>query len=854
MANIDKDTLRFIDRLYKELYLSEDVLKHSSGNRTDKFKNLEEYFDMQENMHERAMLKKSRKDILKRLYHERYVIKPEDIPESHYEMQQQMALERGYGHITIDDSMKRELQKEVIDNQGKSLDTWLDYFLSEDSSSYPFWAKYWAFQGMLKLGKYNKEEEKFSTRTKTTTAPFIELNREALAISIDMLMKSLQKETIDDHDLELLVQTGSFSKIYAYVLNKVLSNNENIIKRNQGQWVKYEKGSNPKLLVDSLIGYNTGWCTAGETTAAYQLERGDFYVYYTLDENNEYKVPRIAIRMENYEIGEIRGIGPHQELEPKMESVVLEKIKDFPNNEKYFKKVADMRNLTRIYNKFLNKEELTFDELKFVYEIDSEIVGFGYQKDPRISEITSERDSEEDYALLFNCTPDEIAFEYNKITEKTKVYVSDIIKLEKGKKVPEILWVEDVYYNYDDIEKELIFPRVVKGNIYVDTSRKIDKIVLPEKTGGDIVFYDLEEVGEVVANGKICGDLIFHNLTKAKKIDLSGDIEGYITIRNLKEVEELKFPEVAKGDIKLDKLESLKGVTLPKIANDDLWLPNIDDDPKDIKLPEIVRGTLSLGVKKGEGLELPKFLGKHLLLNKIVSGKGLILPKELNGALTLYDLETGDGLVLSEVIKGDCVFHNLRTTKGITFPKKVLGNFSIGYDSASEVVEEKIIELPEEVGGNFAFNSLRKVGTLILPKKLGFNRDDGSTGSIDLENLYECDKIIYPESKINNIFMSSLEYIGGVEFPEEIEGTLYLISLLDARGVKFPRKLKNLCLNGLKSAEGVEFPEDILEDLELEGLETLEGFTQPKVGGVVVLPKELVEKNSNDERIKRDRF
>ena len=69
-----------------------------------------------------------------------------------------MALERGYGHVNITESQKQELQKEVIENQKRSLDTWLEYLLSEDAKVYPFWAKYWAFQGMLKLGNYNKEK------------------------------------------------------------------------------------------------------------------------------------------------------------------------------------------------------------------------------------------------------------------------------------------------------------------------------------------------------------------------------------------------------------------------------------------------------------------------------------------------------------------------------------------------------------------------------------------------------------------------------------------------------------------------------------------------------------------------
>ena len=68
-------------------------------------------------------------------------------------------------------------------------------------------------------------------------------------------------------------------------------------------------------LYNDLQGYNTGWCTAGSKNIARDqicgvssYDGGDFYVYYTKNKNGDYKIPRIAIRMENDCIGEIRGI------------------------------------------------------------------------------------------------------------------------------------------------------------------------------------------------------------------------------------------------------------------------------------------------------------------------------------------------------------------------------------------------------------------------------------------------------------------------------------------------------------------------------------------------------------------
>lgn len=58
-----------------------------------------------------------------------------------------MALGHGYGHIELSSDMKKELANILINDQKKSLDNWIDYFLSDDSNYIPTWAKFWAFQG-----------------------------------------------------------------------------------------------------------------------------------------------------------------------------------------------------------------------------------------------------------------------------------------------------------------------------------------------------------------------------------------------------------------------------------------------------------------------------------------------------------------------------------------------------------------------------------------------------------------------------------------------------------------------------------------------------------------------------------
>ena len=62
-----------------------------------------------------------------------------------------------------------------------------------------------------------------------------------------------------------------------------------------------------------------------------------------------------------------------------------------------------MKLLTKNDNKVKQGLELTVEELRFLYEIDSNIIGFGYGKDPRINEIINTRGKIRDLAFIFDC-------------------------------------------------------------------------------------------------------------------------------------------------------------------------------------------------------------------------------------------------------------------------------------------------------------------------------------------------------------------------------------------------------------------------------------------------------------------
>ena len=386
---------------------------------------LEEVFNSQSSKDERER----KINILKKKIFQLFVIKPENISENYFEFQRKILKQLGYGNVEITDTSKKEATKTIINDQKQSLSDWIDY-LGSDEAKYPTWFKYFVFRNIVKLSEYDKNKKEFKKRSKSTTGLFPHIDRSSLAYIYDVLSKyHIKNQKIEDKELENIVKSSNFAKLYGYFIEKksyILKEEKESIK---GKWVKYEQGSDFKPLYESLQIYDTGWCTAGKETSKTQLELGDFYVYYTWNDiQKDYINPRIAIRMQSGEIAEVRGINPGQELEPLLLNVAEKKMKTLPGAQEYKKKTSDMKKLTVIEEKVEKKEDLTLDELRFLYEIDSSIEGFGHKKDPRIEEIKSKRDKKQDYAVIFDVPAEQVALDLNEFNKNTRLFEGDLDK------------------------------------------------------------------------------------------------------------------------------------------------------------------------------------------------------------------------------------------------------------------------------------------------------------------------------------------------------------------------------------------------------------------------------------------
>ena len=360
-----------------------------------------------------------------------------------------------------------------------------------------------------------------------------------------------------------------------------------------GQWVKFPQGSDPKKLVEAIRGFGTEWCTEGESTAEKQLGQGDFYIYFSNNSEGRSVNPRIAIKMEWSQISEIRGIDKDQELDSYiLESGVLEeKLKEFgAESAKYHQRVEDMKRMTRIDKQVKAGEDLTQEDLWFLYEIDRRIEGFGLKKDPRIEEILSKRILRQDLACIFNCSENQIS-----LTKEEAL---------RG----------DIKYHHGRLDVNLLI--------------EVKDLVLPERIWGDLTLGRLTTASGLIFPKNIGGSLIMNNLTEIKDSVFPQNIQGSLRLNGLTRAKDLVLTENVGGDVTLDYLVSAKGLVFPKSIGGDLQLNSLKN-AKDLILPESIGRNLELnGLRSAKGLIIPDGVVKEALsLSNLRSTKGLNLPK-----------------------------------------------------------------------------------------------------------------------------------------------------------------------------------------------------------------------------------
>ena len=775
---MNKETIGWIDiifKMYKQSHPHGSEIVKDASSRTEVRERLLDYFNRLEEVHKRVAESKSKtgENMLKNFYYDLYVIKPENIPEAYFQNQVRIARERGMGNITLTEEDRKRYADAAIEDQKLTLDKWIDYFLyDEEGKSWEMWEKYWVFQGLQSLGKYDKETKKFAKRDDTTVYPFPPVEKECISATIH-LMEEYVKSKNGDEEIKSALGRGDFKQLYEYSIKQSMLKGEYQSKTTEGEWVKYEQGSDYHVLRDSLQGYYTGWCTAaGESFARDQLAGGDFYVYYSLDENEDAKVPRIAIRMDGKnKIGEIRGIADGQNMESEMMPILNKKLDEFPDKDNYLKSVHDMELLTLIDRKVSHNMELSVDEIRFLYEADRKIIGFGQREDPRINEIKQKRNKVKDYNLVFK---------YNKefngdldLRDLTSVEGLDLTGVNIG------------------------------GSLNLSGLTSTEGLKLPESIGGGLVLSGLTSAeGLDLTRVNIGGALDLSGLTSAEGLDLTlTNIWGTLYLSGLTCADGLELPKNINRSLDLSGLTCADGLELPKNINGFLNLSGLKN-AKGLDLSGVNIGdALYLdGLTSAEGLDLSGVnIGDTLNLSRLTSTEGLKLPESIGRNLNLRGLTSTEGLKLPESIGGTLNLSGLTSAKDLDLSGANIGNdlYLSGLTSAEGLDLTRV-----NIGGALDLSGLTSAEGLKLPKSIG--------GYLNLSGLKSAECLDLSEVNIGGTLdLSRLTSTEGLKLPKSIGGYLDLRGLTSTEGLKLPESIGGtLNLSGLTSAEGLMLPYD----------------------------------------------
>jgi len=390
---------------------------------------------------------------------ENLIMDYEDIPEAYWKQQEQILRDNGQGRELSRDE-KEYLTEDIINKQRESINTWANY-LGDKNCPYPLWFKVYAFDGISKMSNtLNLDDADYNRRDNTTALSFPKLNAEILAKVYRQIndFYGVDKENwlaqhSDDEKLVSLVKSANFPKLYAKELvdTKVILKTPERTEDVHGDWFEYKLGDEEEI---ASLAEGTKWCVVDPNVAHNYLVYGQYgnpeedddydqdyededwedddyedddyddddqaetyehddvevenpeakFIIFRLEDPNSPGVfasnGSASIRLDpDGMVAEVSGLDEGQAIEDALVPTVKKKTLSLPGGEKYLQKFDDKQTLIRLDKKMKKGQDLTKEELSFLYELDRPIATLDTynRRDPRIPELKEKYNVE--YAL-----------------------------------------------------------------------------------------------------------------------------------------------------------------------------------------------------------------------------------------------------------------------------------------------------------------------------------------------------------------------------------------------------------------------------------------------------------------------
>ena len=460
---------------------------------------------------------------------ENLVMDYEDIPDAYWKQQEQILRDNGQGR-ELSRYEKEILAEDLIDKQRQSITSWANY-LGDKNCPYPLWFKVYAFDGISKMSNtLNLDDADYNRRDNTTALSFPKLNAEILAKVYRQIndFYGVDKENwlaqhSDDEKLVSLVKSANFPKLYAKELvdTKVILKTPERTEDVHGDWFEYKLGDEEEI---ASLAEGTRWCVVDPNVAHNYLVYGEYghskstgsdkesnskakFIIFRLEDPNSPGVyasnGSASIRLDpDGKVAEVSGLNEGQAIEDSLIPIVKEKVLSMSGGKEFLQKFEDKQTLIRLDKKMEKGQDLTKEELSFLYELDRPITTLDTynRKDPRIPELKEKYDLE--YALEKGVDANKLAssLESEDIISKLDVllrYSADIDNIVKNMDSKDINTNLDAFLKYHadiDLVVGRMEPRdiVYKLDFLFDHGANIDVNELVSKLGSYDILQNLD--------------------------------------------------------------------------------------------------------------------------------------------------------------------------------------------------------------------------------------------------------------------------------------------------------------------------------------------------------------------------
>ena len=184
-----------------------------------------------------------------------------------------------------------------------------------------------------------------------------------------------------------------------------------------GEWVSFRKGSQPVEVFQKIRNNNVWQLTVKDLFDI--LVSHDIYIYFVNEE------PKLMIYLyDGKRVNGVFGYGENNSIEEEYLDELKKQLTKFKCNHN---EIGKVNNLIKLYDIRSRKDDLTKEDLEFLYQIKVPVKGFNNEVEDMLNEILEDRDRNEDIASLLDISADNITGDIDELSDETECFIGNLI-------------------------------------------------------------------------------------------------------------------------------------------------------------------------------------------------------------------------------------------------------------------------------------------------------------------------------------------------------------------------------------------------------------------------------------------